>query len=77
MRTTIDVPADLHEQVRSIARDSNQTLSETATMLMRRGLGEHRESRISRDPVTGLAVLTLGTGRTITSEDVRALDDDE
>lgn len=77
MRTTVDIPEDLHRQVRSIARDANQSFSETAALLMRRGLGEHRESRIGRDPATGLAVLTLGTGRAITTDDVRALDDDE
>jgi hypothetical protein len=75
MRTTIDLPEDLHKQAAAIARDTSRSLSETVAELMRRGLGQGRGTEISRSPLTGLPVLHLG--RVITTEDVRALDDDE
>ncbi len=75
MRTTIDLPDDLHKQAMSIARDTSRTLSETVADLMRRGLGHGRTAEISRSERTGLPVVSLGT--VITTEDVRALDDDQ
>jgi Arc/MetJ family transcription regulator len=74
MRTTVDLPADLHAQVVSIARDTHRTLSETVAFLMRRGLGESRANELTHSPATGLPVVRLG--RMITTEDVRALEDD-
>jgi Arc/MetJ family transcription regulator len=77
MRTTIDLPEDLHRQALAIARDSARTLSETVVALMRRGLGQASasgEAGLSRSARTGLPVLHLGT--MITTEDVRALDDE-
>jgi hypothetical protein len=75
MRTTIDLPEDLHRQALSIARDTSRTLSETVVDLMRRGLGHGQLQDVSRSPVTGLPVIRLGTP--ITSDDVRALEDPE
>lgn len=76
MRTTIDLPDDLHQRALSIARDTSRSLSETVTELVRRGLGEGGGSTadISYSPITGLPVVHLGT--VITTEDVRSLDDD-
>jgi Arc/MetJ family transcription regulator len=74
MRTTVDLPADLHAQAMAIARDTHRTLSETIAFLMRRGLGESRETELVHSAATGLPVVRLG--RMITSEDVRALEDD-
>jgi hypothetical protein len=74
MRTTIDLPDDLHRQALSIARDTSRTLSETVADLVRRGLGQGSRKEITRSSVTGLPVMSLGTP--ITSEDVRALDDE-
>ena len=74
MRTTVDLPDDLHRQVQAIARDTHRSLSETVADLMRRGLGTGQAATVSRSPRTGLPVVTLGT--VITSEDVRSLDDD-
>jgi len=74
MRTTIDLPEDLHKQALAIARDTSRTLSETVAYLMRRGLGQSHAGDVSQSPRTGLPVLHLGT--VITTEDVRALDDD-
>jgi len=74
MRTTIDLPEDLHRLAMSIARDTSRTLSDTVAELMRRGLGTSPDPIVSRSPRTGLPVVTLR--RPITTEDVRALEDD-
>ena len=74
MRTTLDLPEDLHKQAAAIARDTSRTLSETVADLMRRGLQLGQVADISRSPRTGLPVLHLGT--VITSEDVKELEDD-
>lgn len=73
MRTTIDLPDDLHSQAKSIAKDTSRTLSETIAELVRRGLEQGGRREISRSARTGLPVLRLGT--VITTEGVRALDD--
>jgi predicted transcriptional regulator len=75
MRTTIDLPDDLHRQALSIARDTSRTLSEIVAELMRRGLGEGRPAQVSRSARTGLPVVTLG--KVVTTDDVRSLDDDQ
>lgn len=75
MRTTVDLPGDLHRRASSLARDRRQSLSSTLADLVRRGLG---------DPVEqGGLVITyrsgwpvIHTGRVITTEDVRSLDDE-
>jgi len=75
MRTTIDLPDDLHRQAQAIARDTRRTLSDTVADLIRRGLGTGRAAAMSTDPRTGLPVVSVGT--IVTSEDVRSLEDDE
>ena len=75
MRTTIDLPDDLHKQAQAIARDTHRTLSETVADLMRRGLGAERTTARSTDPRTGLPVVNVGT--IVTSEDVRSLEDEQ
>lgn len=74
MRTTINLPDDLHRIARAIARDQGITLSAAVAMLLRRALGQGGSARVSRDARTGLPSVHLG--RTITSEDVRSLDDE-
>jgi hypothetical protein len=74
MRTTVDLPEDLHRQALAIARDTSRTLSETVAYLMRRGLGQSHTAEVSQSARTGLPVIHLGT--VITTEDVRSLDDD-
>ena len=74
VRTTIDLPDDVHRQAVAIARDTSRTLSETVTDLVRRGLGQGGSAEIGRSSRTGLPLVHLGT--TITTEDVRALEDD-
>lgn len=75
MRTTVDLPDDLHQQVRAIARDTHRTFSDTVADLMRRGLRSDATATLSGSPRTGLPVVTLGT--VVTTEDVRSLDDQE
>ena len=66
VRTTIDLPDDLHKQALAIARDTHRTLSETV------GVGS--TTTISTDPRTGLPLVSVGT--VVTSEDVRSLEDE-
>jgi hypothetical protein len=74
MRTTVDLPEELHRQAMAIARDTSRTLSSTIADLVRRGLGEQRAGEITRSARTGLPVVAIG--RPVTSEDVRRLDDE-
>ncbi|HEY6277980.1 MAG TPA: hypothetical protein VIX86_16800 [Streptosporangiaceae bacterium] len=75
MRTTLDIPDDLHAQAVAIARDTHRTLSQTIAALIRRGLGSTGPADVASSARTGLPVVRLG--RTITSEDVRRLEDDD
>lgn len=78
VRTTIDLPDDLHKQAQAIARDTHRTLSETVADLVRRGLGAGTAGTAviaSTDPRTGLPLVRVGT--VVTSEDVRSLEDEE
>jgi hypothetical protein len=76
MRTTIDLPDDLHAQALAIARDTHQTLSQAVASLIRRGLHSPAgNGDVAISSRTGLPVASIG--RTITSEDVRRLEDDE
>lgn len=75
MRTTIDLPEDLHAQALAIARDTHQSLSQTVAGLIRRGLGSGAPREVATSARTGLPVAHLG--KTITTEDVRNLEDDQ
>lgn len=75
MRTTVDLPDELHRQVRAIARDTHRSFSDTVADLMQRGLSPAIPAAVSPSPKTGLPVITLGT--VVSTEDVRALDDEE
>ena len=74
MRTTIDLPDDLHALARRVARDRGTTLSDAVAELMRRGLNPTAVPSITISSRTGLPVVDIG--RTVTEEDVRSLDDD-
>ena len=74
MRTTIDLPEDLHRIAMSIARDQGRSLSETVAELLHRAIGTPGVAQVSTSDRTGLEVVRLG--RVITSDDVRALDDE-
>ena len=75
MRTTLDIPDDLHAQAVAIARDTHQSLSQAVALLMRRGLDSGHSGEVATSDRTGLPVVHLG--RIITTEDVRRLEDDE
>lgn len=80
MRTTLDLPEDLHRIASSLARDTGRSLSQTVELLMRRGL--EAGARIAEpasppyvvDPSTGLPVVK--SPRPVTSEDIKALEDE-
>ena len=76
MRTTIDLPDDLHRIAMSLARDTGQTLSQAVATLLRQALARPEPVEGYTDPHTGFPVMRLG-GAPITVEDVRALDDEE
>lgn len=59
----------------AIARDQGTSLSETVSQLLRRAIGTVGTAHVAASERTGLVVIHLG--QTITSSDVRALDDDE
>lgn len=73
MRTTIDLPGDLHTAAKGIARDQGITLSEAVVMLIRRGMGEPGSVTVGKSRRTGLPLARVG--RIVTVDDVRALDD--
>ena len=75
MRTTIDLPDDLHRVAKALAHDRRQTLSEAVAEIMRRGIGAKHPLNFSVDPNTGLPIVRGGP--LVTSEDVRSLEDDE
>ena len=74
MRTTIDLPADLLQRAKAIARDTSRSLSEVVADLVRRGLEPSVTPPASRSQRTGLPVVSVG--RVVTSEDVRSLEDE-
>jgi len=74
VRTTIDLPEDLLARAKAIARDTSRTLSEVVADLVRRGLEPPSAAGPAVSDRTGLPLVSLG--RTITSDDVRALEDE-
>jgi hypothetical protein len=74
MRTTINLPEDLHQQTKGLARDLGQSLSETIAMLLRRAMGHDHAPEVTTDAASGLPTVTLG--RPVSAEDVRSLDDE-
>jgi len=75
MRTTIDLPDDVHRAALNLARDRGQTLSRTVAELVRRGLADRPAVPTSIDEQTGLMLIHLG--HRVTAEDVAAASDDE
>lgn len=79
MRTTVDLPEDLHRIALGLSRDMGRSFSQTVAFLMRRGLsapervGEAAPAYLT-DPATGLP--QVRSHRPVTSEDVRSLEDE-
>ena len=81
MRTTIELPDDLHRIASSLARHNKRSLGQVVAELMRRGL-EVPTNRVAEpqavyrtDEETGLPVI-VGASRVMTDDDVRALEDE-
>lgn len=74
MRTTIDLPDDLHALLSAVAHDQRRTLSQTAASLLRRALIPDEALRVDLEPRSGLPVVRIG--RVVTAEDVRSLEDE-
>lgn len=81
MRTTIDLPADLHHAVNSIASHTKRSMNQTVADLIRRGLASpvsptdnRAEPTFRVNPATGLPLMR--SSRPVTAEDVHALDDE-
>jgi len=74
MRTTVDLPEALLDQLRAIARDSGRTLSAVVIDLIERGFQPASGARIVKGR-SGFPALA-SNGRIITTEDVRALEDE-
>jgi hypothetical protein len=80
MRTTIDLPEDLHRIALAIARDTGRSLSQTVAELVRRGLAapealrDHDAPAYTVDAATGLP--RVRSKRLISAEDVRRVDDE-
>jgi hypothetical protein len=75
MRTTVDLPEDIHRVAAAIARDSGSSLSDTITRLLRAALTAPGPVRVTTSARTGLRVASIG--RVVTSDDVRSVEDDE
>ena len=73
MRTTIDLPADLHDLARQLAHENNQSMSEVVVALARAGLQSQSPSPM---PTSARGLPIVQVGRPITAEDVRSLDDE-
>lgn len=73
MRTTVELPDDVHALAREIAHQQRKSLSEVVTDLIRSATGIAEEPQISRAS-SGMPIVHIG--RPITAEDVRELEDE-
>lgn len=72
MRTTIDLPEELHELARQLAHDENRSMSEVISDLIRIAVRQNRADIA----VTDRGLPQVSVGRPVTAGDVRSLDDD-
>lgn len=76
MRTTVDLPPAVHHRVRELAASRHQSMSRVIADLTMTGLaGLQVEVEYSRDPQSGLPVLSLG--RAVDDAEVADALDDE
>ena len=73
MRTTIDLPEDLHVVAREMAHQQRKSLSQVVCELIRLALDPVDVSTMPA-PASGLP--TVQIGRVVTAEDVRSLEDE-
>ena len=74
MRTTIDLPDDLHALARELAYQQKKTLSQVVAELIRSATNTESGPRIETSP-SGRLVVALG--HPITEEEVKSLEDEE
>jgi hypothetical protein len=78
MRTTIDIPDDLHRITTGLARHTGRSLSQVIAELLQRGLvtgsAEPEPIPYAIHPQTGLPVVR--SPRPVTDDDVKALEDE-
>jgi predicted transcriptional regulator len=78
MRTTVDLPDDVHARAKALAHDRGQSLSAALAAIITQYLAPDQGAQMGTagtDELTGLPVLHFG--RIITSEDVASLWDEE
>lgn len=73
VRTTIDLPDDLHQLARQLAHETGRSMSDVVADLLRLALTRPRAPAASSP--RGMPVVSVG--RPVTAEDVRSLDDEE
>jgi hypothetical protein len=77
MRTTVDLPDNLHQIALGLARHTGRSLSQAVAELMQRGLAvppsEDAAEAFAVDAGTGLPVAR--SQRPITADDVKAIED--
>jgi predicted transcriptional regulator len=76
MRATVDLPPALLSRVKELARDQQQSLSATLSLLVARGAADFEDPDcVFTDPVSGLP--TIRVGRAVTPEEVADLIDED
>lgn len=73
MRTTIDMPDDLHEVVRQLAHDRRESMSKVAADLLRRGVQGTDPPELV-EIRRGIPIISVG--HPVTPADVASLEDD-
>lgn len=82
MRTTIDLPTDLHHVVTSVAQHTRRSMNQTIADLIRRGLAVAPDGASAAGARQGLQVNSrtglpvICSPRPVTADDVRALEDE-
>jgi len=72
MRTTVDLPDDLHELARQLAHDERRSMSDVIADLIRRGIA----GSVPVPEAGPLGLPVVSVGRIVTADDVRSLDDE-
>ena len=75
MRTTIDLPPELHALAREIAHQQHKTMSQVITECMQSALDISSDKALTiSTSASGFPVVS--GGRPVTAEDVRSLEDE-
>lgn len=72
MRTTVDLPDDIHHLARQLAHETNRSMSDVVVDLIRRGLRRSDDT----PGVSQRGMPLISVGRPVTSSDVLTLDDE-